>query len=201
METSSKSTGQTLFDLTSYVVDTHANHLAHQATDKEKKTQDIYGHGLEKPLADYDPTTQSWRMFGGIYLWGEYQLLATLPPSGMTVNGELFLQPAWEPITGETELLLWPTPTAHPETSNAKGQFKNPTLSDAVNQYPTMSASGMGNEGSRNKLQKLVDNGYLTNEEKRAMTAGNGGRLNPTWVEWLMGFPLGWTDLEDSETL
>jgi DNA (cytosine-5)-methyltransferase 1 len=26
------------------------------------------------------------------------------------------------------------------------------------------------------------------------------GRLNPTWVEWLMGFPLGWTDLEDSET-
>jgi len=22
-----------------------------------------------------------------------------------------------------------------------------------------------------------------------------GGRLNPTWVEWLMGFPLGWTAL------
>jgi len=27
-----------------------------------------------------------------------------------------------------------------------------------------------------------------------------GGQLNPTWVEWLMGFPLGWTDCEDSET-
>jgi hypothetical protein len=26
------------------------------------------------------------------------------------------------------------------------------------------------------------------------------GSLNPTWVEWLMGFPLGWTDLEPSET-
>jgi hypothetical protein len=22
-----------------------------------------------------------------------------------------------------------------------------------------------------------------------------GGSLNPTWVEWLMGFPTGWTDL------
>ena len=22
-----------------------------------------------------------------------------------------------------------------------------------------------------------------------------GGQLNPTWVEWLMGFPTGWTDL------
>jgi len=27
-----------------------------------------------------------------------------------------------------------------------------------------------------------------------------GGRLNPEWVEWLMGFPTGWTDLKDSET-
>ena len=23
-----------------------------------------------------------------------------------------------------------------------------------------------------------------------------GGQLNPTWVEWLMGWPLGWTDLK-----
>jgi hypothetical protein len=28
-----------------------------------------------------------------------------------------------------------------------------------------------------------------------------GGKLNPTWVEWLMGFPLGWTDLGDSAML
>jgi len=27
-----------------------------------------------------------------------------------------------------------------------------------------------------------------------------GGRLNPTWVEWLMGFPLGWTVLDASAT-
>jgi hypothetical protein len=23
------------------------------------------------------------------------------------------------------------------------------------------------------------------------------GQLNPMWVEWLMGYPVGWTDLED----
>lgn len=23
-----------------------------------------------------------------------------------------------------------------------------------------------------------------------------GGHLNPDWVEWLMGWPIGWTDLE-----
>ena len=63
-----------------------------------------------------------------------------------------------------------------------------------------MSASGMGNTGSQQMLQAKVDNGTITDEEKRMMSAGNGGRLNPTWVEWLMGFPAGWTDLEDSAT-
>jgi hypothetical protein len=28
---------------------------------------------------------------------------------------------------------------------------------------------------------------------------GRIGLLNPTWVEWLMGFPTGWTDLSASE--
>lgn len=27
-----------------------------------------------------------------------------------------------------------------------------------------------------------------------------GGSLNPLWVEWLMGFPPGWTDCDVSET-
>ena len=28
----------------------------------------------------------------------------------------------------------------------------------------------------------------------------NGGKLNPTWTEWLMGWPLEWTDLKPLET-
>jgi hypothetical protein len=27
-----------------------------------------------------------------------------------------------------------------------------------------------------------------------------GGNMNPAWVEWLMGWPLGWTDLHVSAT-
>ena len=29
----------------------------------------------------------------------------------------------------------------------------------------------------------------------RSLRTDVGGQLNPTWVEWLMGFPTGWTDL------
>jgi hypothetical protein len=32
------------------------------------------------------------------------------------------------------------------------------------------------------------------------LAAQAGGHLNPMWVEWLMGWPLGWTDLKPLET-
>ena len=39
-----------------------------------------------------------------------------------------------------------------------------------------------------------------SNDLSDAVAIQTGGSLNPMWVEWLMGFPEGWTDLEDSET-
>ena len=47
------------------------------------------------------------------------------------------------------------------------------------------------------------DNGQSTSELNRnseTLATKAGGSLNPTWVEWLMGFPLGWTDCAPSET-
>ena len=49
---------------------------------------------------------------------------------------------------------------------------------------------------------------YRTGQRKRYDNPGRannlndqiGGQLNPTWVEWLMGFPPGWTDLNASGT-
>ena len=29
-----------------------------------------------------------------------------------------------------------------------------------------------------------------------SVVAADGGQLNPNWVEWLMGWPIGWTSLE-----
>jgi hypothetical protein len=34
----------------------------------------------------------------------------------------------------------------------------------------------------------------------RPLSEAVGGQLNPEWVEWLMGFPPGWTDCGPSET-
>jgi hypothetical protein len=34
------------------------------------------------------------------------------------------------------------------------------------------------------------------NLNDQAATLGNGGQLNPDWVEWLMGWPISWTQLD-----
>ena len=91
----------------------------------------------------------------------------------------------------------WPTPTAHmsKETNAPSEHNRNtPTLTAQAN-WPTPRTKGMcGGSGAWEQLKANT-----TIEEARSMGAGNGGKLNPMWVEWLMGWPLGWTDLKPLE--
>jgi hypothetical protein len=41
--------------------------------------------------------------------------------------------------------------------------------------------------------------GQLPNAVMMDKNEAIGGTLNPTWVEWLIGWPLGWTDLKPLE--
>jgi len=203
METSKTLTGQQLSDQTLFAVDTHANHLAPQASEKAQTTHDIYGHGSEMPLAHYDQPTQSWRTSEDISLWGDYRSLENLPKSGMTRNGVLYQQPAWVRLIDESASLLWPTPTTQEvEHNNAQlthtGRRKSKNgktshslgLADAVKMWPTPTADDASNVKPKpNRFRGLV---AAVNE-----TTPIGGELYPMWVEWLMGFPIGWTDLKE----
>jgi len=51
-----------------------------------------------------------------------------------------------------------------------------------------------GKKGTQKSLTTIV----IDDEGGREKTTG---QLNPTWVEWLMGYPSGWTDLSVSETV
>jgi len=45
------------------------------------------------------------------------------------------------------------------------------------------------------------DNGKSPAElarNSKTLATHAGGQLNPQWVEWLMGYPVGWTELKDS---
>tara|TARA_Y100000593_G_scaffold52177_2_gene98038 strand:- start:443 stop:736 length:294 start_codon:yes stop_codon:yes gene_type:complete len=67
-------------------------------------------------------------------------------------------------------------------------------LATAVARFPTPDANCWKN-GERG-----TGTGGGEQLSNHAVAPQSGGQLNPTWVEWLMGFPDGWTDLEDSVT-
>jgi len=67
------------------------------------------------------------------------------------------------------------------------------TLTGAARIWPTPTAQDCYSHGETEAQRN-------TPALNHQATGGHGGTLNPTWVEWLMGFPTGFTDLEHSET-
>lgn len=94
------------------------------------------------------------------------QFSQTLPRWGMMRNGVLWERTTSVPLTSVTGSGLWPTPQANED------------------------AAGTPN----GKMQRMLGNHPLIRGTTKEEWAA--GTLNPNWVEWLMGFPIGWTDLE-----
>jgi len=73
-------------------------------------------------------------------------------------------------------------------------------LEQAVAMWPTPRAA-MGEARNHTVWARSTDKPQnLENRVAAVEPSAIGGKLNPTWVEWLMGFPTGWTDLEGLET-
>lgn len=63
--------------------------------------------------------------------------------------------------------------------------------------FPTPGTRGLSNgSGNCEKANRLAKEGAISEEERVTFRAGNGGQLSPDWTEWLMGWPIGWTDLK-----
>jgi len=148
-------------------------------------------------LAKYDPDTSLWRTAQCSLLEDLNESLATLPRSGMTRNGLLWELPTLEPITNGTESGLLPTPTMQGLNggSNSRKALKKRLLPtpDASQRGPTKNYDPQAKSQSGRTLQSYA--AKFSNMEYPIT-----GQLNPTWVEWLMGWPLGWTDLKPLET-
>jgi hypothetical protein len=85
----------------------------------------------------------------------------------------------------EAAVKIWPTPTVC-GNYNRKGASATSAdgLATAVKQLPTPTAQDASNNGGPSQMVRNM----------KPLNAEVGGPLNPTWVEWLMGWPLGWTD-------
>jgi len=67
--------------------------------------------------------------------------------------------------------------------------------------WPTPKANKVHPMITDKNRQKLSSRNKANLEEVIAGKCGKAtGQLNPAWVEWLMGYPMGWTDLKDWAT-
>jgi DNA (cytosine-5)-methyltransferase 1 len=208
----------------------------------------------------YDPDTFSWKTLQCSLPEASTKSSATLPRSGMTLGGRLWVLPMLEPRTkekgfgwwrtpdtgagGTSGLLkqgithrpngqpiqirlvdqvnnphLWATPTVMDHLpirneealkrqydKNRAGRTSHSTLREQVvypppkQMWPTPQASDNRDRGNMSNpcIQRRVAMG------KQIMLSQSvdptSGQLNPTWVEWLMGWPAGWSDLKPLET-
>ena len=61
--------------------------------------------------------------------------------------------------------------------------------------WPTPTASEANHAGPKSYYKSRSP--HLTTA---VLNGEHSGQLNPEWVEWLMGYPIGWTELNASET-
>jgi len=179
-------------------------------------------------LARFDPDTSLWKTVQHSLLEDSRSFSVTWPRSGMTVDGQCWELPTLGRRTCATDAGLWQTPVADDSVNRVNGKINSrgepklsaqvlrwstPTvcgnynrkgasatsgdgLATAVNRWPTPTArihKGGGNSMTRKDGKSRSD------MLDWAVEYQTGMRLNPTWVEWLMAWPLGWTDLKPLE--
>jgi DNA (cytosine-5)-methyltransferase 1 len=100
-------------------------------------------------------------------------------------------------VLARNDFQQWPTPTARDykdgdyPSANAR---KDPGLGTRV-QWPTPTPRGYKGSAApedREARGRQVNLNDLVHHEARKA----GGQLNPTFVEWLQGFPKNWTEVE-----
>jgi len=94
-------------------------------------------------------------------------------------------------------MVLFPTPTV--QDSNGRthhNQRTGPPVPSLLGVATGWRAKGL----LPDRPGAIVRAGKATGSQCLPPLTANGGALNPTWVEWLMGVPLGWTELSNLGT-
>jgi hypothetical protein len=164
--------------------------LQEKAQDSMEKGRDS-GEKWQGSFAKYSQDSCSWKTHQCSLLGDLDEFLETWPQWGLMRDGECWEHQTLERSMKGNESGLWPTPTVC-GNYNRKGASKTSGdgLATAVAKWPTPTAHNAKETNSPSEA--------LRNEPTLAYRVG--GKLNPTWVEWLMGWPLGWTDLKPLET-
>lgn len=133
-----------------------------------------------------------------------------LPAWGMVFDGVCWELGTSAHLISETECGYWPTPTAiqRPNEGNMR-LVRAQAVAGEISWEDAEAIVGKDVRESHGKLkmfptptvQDAKNNGGPSqmNRNTKPLNAVVGGKLNPRWVEWLMGMPIGWASLQPLE--
>jgi hypothetical protein len=159
----------------------------------------VYGANTRESLATFDRNGLSWKTSQACFLEGSETFSETWPRSGMMLSGKAYQLPPLAPLTKGTASGLWPTPNASKAandltlTKSGDGRTKPNKLGWAVALWPTPTR-----RDTKGRDANCRAGGPSLPEVLFRQTGS--GRVNPNWIEWLMGFPIGHTELQLSAT-
>lgn len=155
---------------------------------------------------------------GSIGLSRMAQLWKT-PVCSDAANREFYCNSRGEPNLS-AQVKLWPTPRTQSKSGTGPSRTGHRAdLQTAVMLFPTVTTreyKGGRNPDTLAKSGRTITNSlcdYINAKMYTTVCAGDsvgtngggngaslrtdiGGQLNPDWVDWLMGFPVGWTNIE-----
>jgi hypothetical protein len=132
-------------------------------------------------FAWFNPDTSSWKTSQRSLLTDWTPFLESWPRQGLMQNGHVFQRVLWEPAIKEIGGGSLPTPRANSAMSvNLRTQQGRLELQRNL-------------ETVMARLLPTLAGAMLRND---SIPTGAATYLNPSFVEEMMGFPVGWTDLK-----
>lgn len=203
--------------------DFHANHTALQENEKVRKMNAIYGRKCLEQLERFSQPTLWVKMFSasliGTQEWFSMRCKLTWKLRASRFGRMYFQLVPSTPPTDGIEFGLWPTPdtiqrgrpeiavqmkeanlplyTRRDKAGNAR-QFSILDFAIYKGLIPTPTTRDYKGARSKEALKKAGRT--ETNSLPDAFSQdGKSSQLNPLFVEEMMGYPIGWTELKPSE--
>jgi hypothetical protein len=206
--------------LMSYRAGFHAKTLVQQEKEQELKENALgCGERWQGLLARLDQSSFLWKTAQCSLLEDLEQSLEIWPNWGSMRNGVCWEQMMWEQTTTENEYGYWLTPTATAISGRSQEAMEYRTKQRESQGHKTVQPGNLAEQVMYSgkvpckdmKKPTMLPTPTAHNSKEGAYPAEftrktptlathAGGKLNPMWTEWLMGWPLGWTDLKPLET-